>query len=413
MMDPKNRLRPALLSLLPLAVAGSLGCSAPVGSGDGQTGEPTAVTKEALAPGSAAGFVLSAFATTNGTVMNIPSQWSYNSSQGEKPTSVNTILSLGVGQYVVDFPGLPTLGDVQVSSFGSSNERCKVVHWAGSNDGLEVFVNCFSFAGVPVNSLFTLHFSQRSDVVPQGEAEQGAYVWMNNLTGSNNPSTAWQWTSTHGANGTGVAVNYGGPGLYYLTFAGINIPINGNANTGTVQVTAYGSDNAFCKVTGWGNSAANVQCFDGTTHQSKDSQFDLVYTNASPDNVRSYNGAFIEGGEPPVIPSYRTHGMIFSSNDAHGYPQGTTANLVTASLRTGGRGAGDYTVRFPGMATNGGLPIGVNVTTFGGFTTEMCQIGGWVASGNDGFATVFCYDSNNNPADEDFLTTYNSPAAHN
>jgi hypothetical protein len=65
------------------------------------------------------------------------------------------------------------------------------------------------------------------------------------------------------------------------------------------------------------------------------------------------------------------------------------------------------------MAMNGALPIGVNVTTFGGFTTEMCQIGGWVASGNDGFATVFCYDSNNRSADEDFLTTYNSPAAHN
>ncbi len=32
-------------------------------------------------------------------------------------------------------------------------------------------------------------------------------------------------------------------------------------NAGKVQVTAYGSGNAQCKVTGWGSTSADVLCF--------------------------------------------------------------------------------------------------------------------------------------------------------
>jgi hypothetical protein len=68
---------------------------------------------------------------------------------------------LSTGRYLVRLgTGITTYGSVVlVSAYGSDASHCKLESWGSTPDGMatDVYVLCFSSAGAPVDSMFTLH----------------------------------------------------------------------------------------------------------------------------------------------------------------------------------------------------------------------------------------------------------------
>ncbi len=94
---------------------------------------------------------------------NSPSSASYTPSlfyqaYSSASTSLSTITRLGTGQYRVTIPNLKSFDDTLaiVTSYGGSSGHCGVVSWGGSP--VQVFVNCYTAGGVPVDDFFVLYY---------------------------------------------------------------------------------------------------------------------------------------------------------------------------------------------------------------------------------------------------------------
>jgi hypothetical protein len=81
--------------------------------------------------------------------------YSYNSSGG-----TITITRSSTGSYAVRFRGLgghgTAGGHVQVTAYGSGSEACKVSSWSSLGPDFIVYVRCFTVAGTPVNTQYTV-----------------------------------------------------------------------------------------------------------------------------------------------------------------------------------------------------------------------------------------------------------------
>lgn len=264
---------------------------------------------------------------------NANSNFSYNSSHG-----TNHITNTGTGTYRVDFPGLGSVsgGDVQVTAYGGGSERCKVYSWGSSGSTLQVTVNCFTTAGLPVNTLFTANYVRRSDT----PGAQPAYVWaFDPSSASYNAASSYSWNSTGG----GIAITHapesqfdvlfstrspnGSPSSSYLwadqpstpsyqpnsayALGLINIDVqswpnivstaptitrstvghysvrfplmaNNVSYPSNLKVTGYGGGSDTCKVTGWSASGqdgvANVACFDASGY-AIDAYYTITYSS--------------------------------------------------------------------------------------------------------------------------------------
>jgi hypothetical protein len=361
-----------------LPVFSLAGCSAEPPS----AGEPIASAEQALANGSA-GFVWSRFLSTSGPA---DAPWSYNSSGG-----TNQITKLaGVGEYRVDFPGLGGTfdGNVQVTGYGTGNERCKVRNWSSSGSNLQVFVNCYSATGSPRNAQFTANFVRRTGT----PGAEGGYVWAwNQSSPSYDPATAYQWNSTGG----GIHIDHfpAGSGFYRVFFNGAM------AAGGTVEVTAYGSSNSYCVTVGSNAQYVDVLCFDGAGN-SAESQFTLIYSTKSPNNTPAYTYAWADRATATAPynprPDYE-HGVLPSDCGEVVMPNAT----VTRSP------VGRYEVRLPGMASIMRDPSNVKVTAVSS-TSNTCKVRTWHQSGTDGIVSVNCYDRFGSPVDAEFMITYSS-----
>jgi len=384
-------LRLALASLLLTLV----GCGAEAQS-TGETTETTGKAEQALAPGSAAGFVWASSPT--GTYPAV-SAYSHNSTGG-----TNIINWLNIGQYRVDFPGLGSVvgGDVQVTAYGSGSERCKVSFWTSSGSTLQVYINCFTATGAPTNTLFTANYVRRSD----RPGIEGAYVWANDSTSAwYTPFSTYSWNSTGGA----ISISRTGTGAYSVNLAGQNL------GGGTVEVTAYGGTNSYCKVGSWGGSSVNVVCFNGTTGAPVDSQFDLIfetqspspldYRSNSPNNIWSFSYAWAYS---PSAASYTLAGpyqigKVSCCTDGAGYPFGPTQAPGTITRS----GIGTYNVKFPGLATMSASPSNVKVTGYG-YGSDTCKVVNWYTIGNDAYANVVCHTAGGALVDAYYTITYSS-----
>jgi hypothetical protein len=373
-------------------VFGLMGCGAEAET----VGESAGKTEQPLAPGSDAAFVWASSATSTHTAI---STYSHNSSGG-----TNVINWLGLGQYRVDFPGLGSSigGDVQVTAYGSGSARCKVYYWTSSGSTLQAFINCYTATGAPTNSLFTANYVRRSD----HPGIEGAYVWANDGTAASYvPSSTYSWNSTGGA----INITRTGTGAYSVSLGGQNL------GGGTVEVTAYGDTNSYCKVGSWGGSSVNVVCFSGTTGVAVDSQFDLIfetqspspldYRSNSPNNIWSFSYAWAYS---PTAASYTLSGpyqigKVSCCTDGAGYPFGATQAPGTITRS----GVGSYNVKFPGLATLSTSPSNVKVTGYG-YSPDTCKVVNWYTSGSDAYANVACYSAGGAPIDAYYTITYSS-----
>jgi hypothetical protein len=108
-----------------------------------------------------------------GTV-NANGSYSYNSAGG-----TNTITNTSTGVYSVDFPNLAGAGgNVQVTSYGSGSDRCKVASWGTGAlaTTLRVHVRCHTAGGAPVNTYFVALSSRENN------SYGGAYLWNVSLS---------------------------------------------------------------------------------------------------------------------------------------------------------------------------------------------------------------------------------------
>ncbi|MFI5495118.1 hypothetical protein [Actinoplanes sp. NPDC051859] len=174
-------------------------------------------------------------------------------------------------------------------------------------------------------------------------------------------------------------------GLY-----GVYLPELG-ARAGTVQVTAYGTDSAYCKVQSWGPVGTAqkvlVKCLD-RTGAPIDSQFTLSYFNKT--GMGGTPMAYVFASQPTAA-SY-TPPANYSYNSTGGI------NKITKAAAP----AGVYTVDAPSLGAAGGH---VQVTAYG-TGTEWCTAWNWAPAGTAQRIHVRCYNAGGQPADTKFTLSY-------
>jgi hypothetical protein len=184
---------------------------------------------------------------------NLPTSTNYappgNSSWN--PAGAMRVFRFSTGEYQVRFSGLGSLltsngGHVQVVAIGTANQHCKVRSWGGSPD-LSIYVGCMTRTGSPKDLKFNVLF-----LMPNNHL---GYAWANSPTSASyTPSAFYRFNS----GGGGVTITRSGTGKYTVSFSGLGADL---LDGGDVQVTAYGSGNAQCKVESWGSQSVNVRCF--------------------------------------------------------------------------------------------------------------------------------------------------------
>jgi hypothetical protein len=157
------------------------------------------------------------------------------------PAGATTVFRTGVGQYQVVFYELQRIvwdannnGVWQVNAVGSDNVYCKLAS-AGGSTAMFANVRCYTPAGAPADSKFTVHFA-----LPNGHI---AYVHVNQ------PSTPFgseyapypydSWNPV----GSWISVNRTDTGDDTVTWNAVR---SGIVGPGLPQVTAEGPDNALC-----------------------------------------------------------------------------------------------------------------------------------------------------------------------
>jgi hypothetical protein len=332
-----------------------------------------------------AGFVR--VTTTSGS-SNATSTYSMNTTGG-----TNVVTWLGTGSARVDFPGLGKVGGghVQVSAFGTGNERCKVSSWGQSGTKLQAFVKCYTSAGVLKSTQFAVSYLRRAGT----PGAEGAYVWADQPTASAyTPPTIRQWNSTGKLN----TIQRTGVGIYAVAFPGQTF------TGGTVEVTAYGGASEYCKVENWFADIAqqnvNVRCFT-TSGNPVDSRFTAKYTRGSPTLASSFGFAW---ADQPTSSSYQpssTYQFVSVASECGQLTRGP----VTITRNSTGR----YTVTFTGLPASSPLRSHVKVTAYGP-GSESCKVRSWTGASNSS-AEVACYDGSGAAVDARYTISFSSTAS--
>jgi hypothetical protein len=166
----------------------------------------------------------------------------------------------GVGTYAVRFSDFGSGqgaigGNVLVTAYGGGTETCKAASWDNSGADYIVNVRCFTAAGAAVDTMYTVQaaWGHSSSFNPLS-----GYAWADSsASASYTPSTMFSFNSA----ALPVSATRSGVGAYAVRFSGLG----GGSSGGNVQVTAYGSDAATCKVGSWNFAPTdfipNVRCF--------------------------------------------------------------------------------------------------------------------------------------------------------
>lgn len=304
----------------------------------------------------------------------------------------NTIEQTGTGQYRVHFPGIGVFmgGNVQVTAYGSSSHRCKVQSWSMSGaGGINAYVNCFTAAGAPVNTQFSIAYVRKSGTGATSEA----YLWANEPeSASYTPSASYQFNSSGAQN----SISRTGEGVYAVTLP------NQTAASGTVEVTAHGAGSDYCKVASWTQSGAgvivNVRCFDATGSPS-DSRFTLNFASAAHINGgNSYSYAWANNATSAAYTPHLSYQKGYIGGDVGDIATDITAGRVSTGL---------YYVDLPAMSATGS---NVQVTAYG-TGSEHCKVSGWSGGTYDTTAQIRCFDADGDPTDTRFVIVYTGDKA--
>jgi hypothetical protein len=185
----------------------------------------------------------------------------------------NTIDRFGTGSYVVHLPGLGSAksgGTVKVTAYGGSANRCKVTSWGPNGTGVDVGIQCYTAAGVPVDAYYTMTFVQKRNLLGSGKGY--GYAWADQPTSASyTPSTFYSKTNPIGP----ISITRSSVGVYSVNFQSV-----GTAYLSDVQVTAYGGGSNECRVGGWspngGGQTVTVYC-NTTTGAPVDTYYTIQF----------------------------------------------------------------------------------------------------------------------------------------
>ncbi|MCG8555699.1 MAG: hypothetical protein MJD61_10500 [Proteobacteria bacterium] len=170
------------------------------------------------------------------------------------------------GRYDVTFAGVARRrSNVQVTSYGSGATYCKVLHWSSHGSDLVVSVGCFGRRGRPRDSQYTVL------ALAGGTGPRMAYAWASRPGTASYPADQ---TYSHNQGGP-VQIRRNGLGVYDVTFPRL---AQNKQRGSTVQVTAYGPGDNYCKVGHWsrrGDLVVRVLCFH-SNGGAADAQFTIL-----------------------------------------------------------------------------------------------------------------------------------------
>jgi hypothetical protein len=231
-----------------------------------------------------------------------------------------------------------------------------------------VSILCFNSKGMAEDSAFTVAAFSSTN------GENIAFAGGNlPETGSYTPSPILSYNP-----GGTINISHGAVGEYSITFNGLNGG-SGGVPAGTVQATAYGSDNTSCWTGSWlgvgANFVASVYC-DDPNGNPIDSNF-LI--------------AVIPGGATPFGIGFAqaNNSSAGSYTPASSTSYNSSGGSITATRST----VGQYSLTFSGLnqaLVNGG---NVLVTAY----EFRCNVAAWNASGF--VVDVNCYDYTGSPVD--------------
>ncbi|MEO6703418.1 MAG: hypothetical protein ABI140_12555, partial [Jatrophihabitantaceae bacterium] len=271
--------------------------------------------------------------------------------------AATTVTVLGVGQYLVNFPGqaIPG-GTAHVTAINSAPHWCQLNNFGPSGADEVVTISCYKVGGVLDPTAFSAIFDASSG--PASSVGSFGYV---------NSQASGSIISQYNSAGLGNSVTHSGIGQWTVKFPGLATP---GPIDGSLQATAVSQQiPARCKVLSWssspGGQVAQVTCF-GATGAPFDTQFTLTYQYQ-----RSLYGAAI----PPKYFGYLWNvPPVGPASTNFNNPLGPGANSVAAS------GLGLSIVKFPQLAV---LPDDIQVTAAGKLA-DFCGLDNiWTHSGPD------------------------------
>ena len=319
-----------------------------------------------------------------GMVLDTAHQW--GSWKTAFPAAWATVDQIAVGRYIVHFPQIgpafgPPLGIVHVTAVNPGPVWCQAALWQAVPPNEDVYVQCYRAGGAPVNSTFTVLFTESTGAPVPAGGDYG-YVFARP-----NGAIVTQYNSTGAAN----LVSAGPVGLWKVGLPGLGLA----TPAGNIQVTAVDPQQPVrCKVVAWspgaGGQTIEVGCFSAAgapiatswtlTYQRERSVFGAL---APP---KSFGYTFPTTAAAPPSP------INFNSQGG--------ANTITPA------GLGLTFVQFPLI---GLLQNHVQVTAFGN-DPNFCQLntlwgtGGGTAAVRD----VACYDNTGAAATTRSFLSYTS-----
>ncbi|GGS51727.1 hypothetical protein [Actinokineospora fastidiosa] len=191
----------------------------------------------------------------------------------------NRVTRLGRGTYKVHLPEIGWEvrgGHAVATAYGSGSERCKVPGFGwdeGSRSEITVGVRCFTAAGEPVDTRFTLTFTDRTNILglesccnPNGH--QSAHLLADDEDAASYTPAASYLHVTQGGAATGTRQ---GPGDYTMRLTNVNL------GGGTVHVQSSSWDAEFCTVGHWSAGGIKVRCHDAAG-APVDTPYELSFT---------------------------------------------------------------------------------------------------------------------------------------
>jgi len=290
----------------------------------------------------------------------------------------NTIIRDGVGDYVVTFPGLASVGGgtVDVTGFDTSG-YCKVADWNPSGTAMTANILCFAPGGAAEDSDFDALFAAATQPSPNL-----TYLWANEPTAASyTPDTTYQFNS---GDYTDTIVR-NSTGDYTVTVPGIGL------TAGTVKVTGYGSGSTNCRVAGWTGSPTlevEVLCTDASGNPA-DADYSMTWVNGASLLAKSGGKWGYVWANSPTTASY-TPDTAYQANSS------AALNTITRS------GVGSYLVDFPNLGgTNGDVQVTADDTD------AVCNAAGWGPDGSGGAeVNVTCYNAAGTAVDAYFTAQY-------
>ena len=166
------------------------------------------------------------------------------------------VVFTNMSAYMLDGAG----GHVQVNAVGTGKVHCLVDRWEKTTDVI-VYVACYAPSGARADSKFTTQVT--------GPAAHLAYAWASDPT---NPSYTPNESYAFNPMGGNVAISRTGVGAYTVRWIAVDGEIR---DFGTAQVTAWGYNNAQCRLAYFDADAAHVRCY-GPTGAAMDTQFTVL-----------------------------------------------------------------------------------------------------------------------------------------